>query len=190
MRKKIKLIFLSLGLSIVLIAGIIELGKILNVVSTQETSQGFKEMIQATLPPKGLQFVAGSISGADCSAMYSFVPGAYCARHEWEIARHVHYDASSTVISDLAGPGRSQEVTYEYLKTVEMAQSMAYAQYFTVNGNWTRDYEMQRIVWGSWQFKQYTGGDSGLVEDVAEQGTWTTASDGMKGRSYQFANFV
>lgn len=76
MRKKIKLIFLSIGLSIVLIAGIIELGKILNVVSTQETSQGLKgtSVTAFPYPPKGLEFTGGSLDGANCSAMYYFVP--------------------------------------------------------------------------------------------------------------------
>ena len=130
------------------------------------------------------------MDGANCSAMYLFVPGSYCARHEWEIARHASHDSTSTVISDYAGSGRAQQITYSYNKTTEMAQSVAYAQYYTLSGTQTSNFEMQRIVWGSWQFKSFTGGDSGLIGDVAQDGTWTTASDGMKGRSYQFANFV
>lgn len=116
--------------------------------------------------------------------------GSYCGRHVWEIARHARHDSSSTVISDYVGNGRAQRITYKYAKTTEMSQSLAYAQKYTLSGTKTSDYEMQRIVWGSWQFKQYTGGDSGLVEDVKQDGTWTTTSDGMKGRSYQFANFI
>ncbi len=189
MRKKIKLIFLSLGLSIVLIAGIIELGKILNVVSTQEMSQGFKETVVSAAPQWPTKHTEGSLGGANCSTMYNFAPGYYCARHEWEIARHMSHDSSSVVISDPAGGGRAQEITYEFLKKTEMTQSIAYAQNYEVGGK-TDDWTMQRIIWGSWQFKAYTGGDCGLVEDVKEDGTWTTASNGMIGRSYQFANFV
>lgn len=188
MRKKIKLIFLSIGLSIVLIAGIIELGKILNVVSTQETSQGFKETVVTAAPRAG--HTEGSLSGANCSTMYNFAPGYYCARHEWEIARHMSHDASTVVISDPAGGGRAQEIKYKYEKTTEMTQSIAYARNYTVNGQKTSDYEMQRIIWGSWQFKAYTGGDCGLLEDVKQDGTWTTTSLNMRGRSYQFANFI
>ncbi len=189
MRKKIKLIFLSIGLSIALIAGIIELGKILNVVSTQETSQGFKETVVTASPQWPKEHTEGSLGGAPCGQMYNFAPGYYCARHEWEIARHKSHNASTTVISDPAGNGRAQEITYEYDKTTEMTQSIAYAQNYELGGK-TDDWTMQRIIWGSWQFEAYTGNDCGLLEEVKQDGTWTTESNGMIGRSYQFANFV
>ena len=187
MRKKIKLILTTLFITAVVIASIIEIGKILNISESNIEYNDFKKSTATAGPPDS--FTAGSLSGANTNAMYSFIPDHmhYCGGHGWALTlRKFYLPNSYPIVPDRGGAGRKEEVTYEKAKTVEMAQSVAYGMAFRNKNN--NDLAMQHLIWSSRTWKDYTNGCC-LVEE-SDSYTVYTWSSGLEGRATQFANFV
>ena len=185
MRKKIKLILTTLFITAVVIASIIEIGKILNISESNIEYNDFKKSTVTAGPPN--TFTAGSLSGANASAMYLFIPDHrhFCAGHGWAIALKKEYSSGSIGVPDMVGTGniRKEEVTYEKVRTVEMAQSIAYGLAFGAS-----DADMQRIVWASDTWTEYTGRKNCLV--VEGQDSISTNDTTIRGKATRFANFV
>ncbi len=185
MRKKIKLIFTTIFLTAVLIASIIEIGKVLNISESKIEYSEIRENTATAEAPSS--FTAGSLGGANTSHMYLFIHDHkhYCGGHGWGLTLRKYYSENGDPVPDKVGEHiRKEEVTFKLEKTVEMAQSIAYGMKFGAS-----DEELQNIVWAVKPWTAYTGGANCLIEP-SDKVVLSTSSGGIQGRATQFANFT
>ena len=185
MRKKIKSIIITAFLSAVLIAGIIEIGKVLNICQSDMEEKELNKMSANAMD--SVFTWPQSLSGARTDHMYTFIPdgNTFCGGHGWTLTLRKYYASGQTPVPDIAGGGRAQQVTYSLSKTTEMAQSIAYIRAFGGSAE-----DIQYVVWASRDWSKYTGGTSCLVDSSQAVNVTTTTRKGLQGRATQFANFV
>lgn len=136
----------------------------------------------------GESVIIGDIDGCNALELYT-MPSSdgriyYCGNPLASSARKVTNSKQTDkypVIMDGGYIGARQESTYNLLKSGEIAQSIAYAEW-----QQTSKPAIQKIIWASWQWSDYapnclTGND---------EYTLNVNSGGMLGRSQRFANFI
>jgi len=136
----------------------------------------------------GGSVIIGDIDGCNALELYT-MPSSdgrvyYCGNPLASSARRVTNSKQTDkypVIMDGGYIGARQETTYNLIKSGEIAQSIAYAEW-----QQTSKPAIQKIIWASWQWSDYA--PNCLTGD--DEYTLNVNSGGMLGRSQRFANFI
>lgn len=154
MKKALKEIVLIIFFVGVILAGLYQLGKLINFSKLDETNHDIREIIAEV--GGSISFSAGSLSGCNTSQMYLLLDDTYCGAENWQLTRRVTFDAGSTAIPDGENGNRQQVINYEFDHSGQMTQSLAYAR--ALLGNITNDKGkqaiIQNLVWASSQWRR------------------------------------
>ncbi len=201
--KEIALVIFAVG---VIVAGLYQLGTLLNVSKLDEANHDIREIIAKV--GESISFSAGSLRGCNTSQMYLLADDTYCGAENWQLTRRVQFRDWSTPLPDGENGNRQQEIKYEFDHSGQMTQSLAYARALlgNISGDKNKQAIIQNLVWAS---SQWNGYDDSVFIHNPGPGTMISASrydpnnedddtmyrnyaddNPIYCRSYQFANFI
>ena len=149
-------------------------------------SENNLQSIEEASATAGESIVLGSLDGSNTTQAYTMSSSDgnvyYCANPNYASSRRLRNSKqvdNSPAIADGGYPATRQETTYDLNKSGELPQSVAYAKWQNASNE-----EMQDIIWASWQWDD---GDILMANDGLEL---NVDSEGLRGRSQRFANFI